>query len=92
MIPKNVFELCQNGQSVSSELAADPTLSPQEAAKKLFGVTAANEITTKRLDLGEEKPSDLGEARRCGNWGSSNPSDLFLRVRQARWNCRENAC
>jgi hypothetical protein len=81
MIPKNVYELCQGGQSISSELAKNPTLSPHEAAKKLFGVDADDEIVTKKLELGEEKPSDLEEARKCGNWGTSNPSDLFLRVR-----------
>ena len=82
MIPKNVYDLCKNGQSVTAELAQDPTLSPHEAAKKLFGVDVDDEIHTKRLDLGREEPGDLEEARKCGNWGSSNPSDLFLRVRK----------
>jgi hypothetical protein len=86
MIPKTVYELCHNGQSVSSALAKDPTLSPHDAAKKLFGVDAADEIHTKKLDLGQEEPSDLEEARKCGNWGTSNPSDLFLRVRTTRAN------
>jgi hypothetical protein len=81
MIPKKVYELCQSGQSVSAELAKDPTLSPHEAAKKIFGIGADEEINLKKLDCGEERPSDLEEARKCGNWGSSNPSDLFLRVR-----------
>ena len=81
MIPKNVYELCQNGQSISSELAKDPSLSPHDAAKRLFGVDADDEIHTKKLELGKEGPNDLEEARRCGNWGTSNPSDLFLRVR-----------
>ncbi|EXJ54224.1 hypothetical protein A1O7_09561 [Cladophialophora yegresii CBS 114405] len=80
MIPKNVYELCQDGRSVSSELAKNPNLSPREAAKKLYGVGADDEIVTKKLKLGEEKPGDLQEARECGNWGSSNPSDLFLRI------------
>lgn len=80
MIPKKVYDLCQGGQSISSELAKNPTLSPQEAAKKLFGIGAADEIVNKTLDLGDEKPSDLEEARNCGNWGISTPSDLFLRV------------
>ncbi|KAJ9605552.1 hypothetical protein H2200_010209 [Cladophialophora chaetospira] len=80
MIPKNVFDLCQNGQSVTAELAQNPTSTPHDVAKKLFGVEAADEIHQKKLDLGEGRPSDLEEARKCGNWGTSNPSDLFLKI------------
>lgn len=83
MIPPKVVELCQNGQSVSSELAKNPSLSPHEAAKNLFGVDADDEISLKAADLVREEPADLEEARKCGNWGTSNPSDLFLRVRPA---------
>lgn len=83
MIPPNVVELCQNGQSVSSELAKNPSLSPREAAKKLFGVDADDEISPQEADLVKGESADLEEARKCGKWGTSNPSDLFLRVRPA---------
>ena len=80
MIPKNVYDLCHNGQSVTSELAKDPSLTPHHAQKKLFGVGVDDEIHTKSIDLGTGEPGDLQQARECGNWGSSNPSDLFLKV------------
>jgi hypothetical protein len=80
MIPKSVIELCRNGQSITAELAKDPSRTPHEAAKKLFGVSVEDEVHTKTLDLGPGEASDLEEARQCGNWGTSQPSDLFLRV------------
>ncbi|KAK5462349.1 hypothetical protein LTR20_006299 [Exophiala xenobiotica] len=80
MIPKKVYELCQSGASVSSELAKDPTLSPHEAAKKLFHVDSGDEKVSKKVTLGEERDEDLEQARACGNWGTAQPSKLFLRI------------
>jgi hypothetical protein len=81
MIPKKVYELCQSGASVSSELAKDPTLSPHEAAKKLFHFDSGDLEVSKKVTLGEERDEYLEQARACGNWGTAQPSKLFLRVR-----------
>lgn len=81
MIPQNVYDLCQNGGSVTAELAKDPTLSPHQACKKLFGIDSNDHVVNKELDLSSETPGDLDQARSCGKWGSSTPSNLFLRVR-----------
>ncbi|KAH0829571.1 phospholipase D active site protein motif protein [Fonsecaea pedrosoi] len=80
MIPKGIYDLCQNRESITSQLAQDPSISPHAAAKRLFGVDIDDEVVTRKLDLGKEEPSDLEEARKCGQWGTSNPSDLFLRI------------
>ncbi|KAK4947649.1 hypothetical protein LTR10_013595 [Elasticomyces elasticus] len=80
MIPKNVLELCQSGVSVSAELAKDPNLSPHEAAKKLFHYDIEDEKVSKKVTLGEETDADLDQALACGNWGTSKPTRLFLRI------------
>lgn len=80
MIPKQVYDLCQSGRSVASELASNPKLAPHEACKKLYGLDIEDQVVTKKLDLSKEEAGDLEQARNCGNWGNSNPSDLFLRV------------
>ena len=81
MIPKNVYDLCKGDLSVTSELAQNPALAPHEACKKLFGIDTDDEVVTKKLHLSAEGVSDLDQARACGRWGNSNPSDLFLKVR-----------
>lgn len=66
---------------MTAELAKDPTLSPHEAAKKLFHFDIEDQKVSKKVTLGEERDEDLEQARACGNWGTSQPSKLFLRVR-----------
>jgi hypothetical protein len=80
MIPKKVYDLCRSGASVSAGLAKDPTLSPHEAAKNLFHFDIEDEKVSKKVTLGDETDEDLEQALACGNWGTSNPTRLFLRV------------
>jgi hypothetical protein len=81
MIHQDVITLCQNGHSVSAELAKDPNLAPSEAAKKLFGHTHVDEVNLKQANY-DKTDKDIEIARSCGQWGNSSPSDLFLRVRE----------
>jgi hypothetical protein len=80
MIPRNVYVLCQGGLSVSAELAKNPIEAPNEAAKRLFGRHADNVKPTKDHGPPSGLESDLDQARRCGNWGRSQPSELFLKA------------
>lgn len=80
MIPQHVYDLCQSRKSVTTELANNPSLTPKDAAKALFGIDIEDDVCNKTLasqNLGER---DLDQARQCGNWGDSKPSDLFLKV------------
>lgn len=84
MISDKVYKLCTSKESISTLLAADPTLPPGEAWKKLYGGHAAGPkesktTSTERRD--EATPADLQRAFECGNWGPTKPSELFLRVR-----------
>ncbi|EXJ81840.1 hypothetical protein A1O1_07905 [Capronia coronata CBS 617.96] len=80
MIPEKVYDLCQNGLSVTGELAKNTDLTPHEACKRLFRVDIEDEVVTKKVHVSHEEPSDLEQAQRCGRWGESTPSELFLRI------------
>ncbi|KAH8809008.1 hypothetical protein F5884DRAFT_674832 [Xylogone sp. PMI_703] len=83
MISDKVYKLCTNRESVSSLLAKDPSLTPGEAWKKLYGSQAVGENGKKssgRSHRDHITEEDLQRARECGNWGPTQPSDLFLRI------------
>lgn len=91
MISDKVYKLCTSKESVSALLAADPSLAPGDAWKKLYGHHAAGEKESKatakeRRD--QATPEDLQRALECGNWGPTKPSELFLRVRTPCHNCQ----
>ncbi|KAL5330027.1 hypothetical protein ACEPPN_003551 [Leptodophora sp. 'Broadleaf-Isolate-01'] len=83
MISEKVYKLCTSKESVSALLAKDPSLTPGEAWKKLFGGDEAGEkesISTAKANRDNHTPEDLKRARECGNWGPTEPSELFLRL------------
>jgi hypothetical protein len=84
MISDKVYKLCHATETVSSEMAKDPTLAPGDVYKKLYGHTDSIKITGKARDYKEGiSETDLKRAEECGNWGSTQPSELFLQVRTA---------
>jgi hypothetical protein len=83
MISDRVYKLCTSPESVSSLLAQDPSLSPGEAWKKLYGGHVSREKESKstaKTHRDTATPEDLKRAAECGKWGSTQPSELFLRV------------
>ena len=93
MISEKVYKLCTSKESVSALLAADPSLAPGDAWKKLYGHHAAGEKESKktaRERRDQATPDDLQRAFECGNWGPTKPSELFLRVRTSYHNCHFN--
>lgn len=86
MISDKVYKLCTSGESVSSLLAKDPSLTPGEAWKKLFGShggAATGSKSTGRSHRDQITPDDIERARKCGNWGPTEPSETFLRVSES---------
>jgi hypothetical protein len=85
MISEKVYKLCTSKDSVSALLANNPGLSPEEAWKQIFGRDEAGEnesISTAKANRDNLTPDDLRRAHECGNWGPTEPSELFLRVRK----------
>lgn len=87
MISDKVYKLCTSKESVSALLAKDPTLAPGVAWKQLYGDHAAGEkerTSTAKAHRDNHTPEDLKRALECGNWGPTEPSELFLRVGETR--------
>lgn len=81
-ISDNIFALCTSSESVSSLLAQDPTLAPGEAWKKLYGhhVSKPSSKDVNAAGKGSVSKEELERAAKCGKWGPTQPSELFLRV------------
>lgn len=78
-ISDKLLRLCTDSSSVSSLYAQSRDQTPAHYAKKLYGsqtfsVTDTAPPHERKAVLHE----DLQRARQCGNWGSTEPSDLFL--------------
>lgn len=83
MVSQKVYDLCQSNVTVSSELAQDPNLAPGKVIKKLYGEDIGGHDEHKHFKPPHATPEDLEKAYQCGKWGSTRPSDLFLRVSRA---------
>jgi hypothetical protein len=82
-ISDRLYELCTSDESVSAVLARDPTVTPDEAWKRLYGKLEGKRAAKKLLDGVTHGSSDeevLAQTARCGKWGPTQPSELFLRV------------
>lgn len=86
-VSDELLKMLTSPDSVSTLLAQDPSLSPGEAWKKLYGHHIGK--------LGEHRPINdsgkrlaseeaLRKAAEAGHWGPTQPSELFLRVRISR--------
>jgi hypothetical protein len=83
MISDKVFNLCTGTETVSSLLAADPSLPPSDAWKKLYGHHDVKGKVEELLQIDHSKPhteEELKRAAECGHWGPTQPGELFLKV------------
>jgi hypothetical protein len=81
-----VYNLCTSGESVSKLLAEDPALAPGDAWNKLYGHlpnTRGHGKLKNRIDSKATTPEDLKRVAECGNWGPTQPNDLFLKARSS---------
>lgn len=88
MVSRKLYNMSHGQQTVTSELALDPSQCPQKVFHKLF---EGHHLPHSHHN-GEESDSDsdkaskweqldeLEKARACGNFGSTETSELFLKV------------
>jgi hypothetical protein len=90
VVSDRIVELCTSSQSVSSLLAEDPTLSPKEAWERLYGEWKRPKSSKGDLKIDDSTTTftqstlsqeDLERVAKCGKWGPTQPSELFLKVR-----------
>jgi hypothetical protein len=89
MVTDRVYNWCKQSDTVTSELAKDPSQCPWKIFKDLYETHDHTLHPQKSVDS-VSTPSDvvsptqekdqLQKAFSCGNWGSSVPSELFLKV------------
>lgn len=88
MITWDVYKKCRQSRTVTSELAKDPSQCPLKLFKSLYDShhdvchpdkNDSRESVAEEISRFEQK-DELQKARECGNWGSTEPSKLFLQV------------
>lgn len=79
MITAQVYRLCHADMTVSSELARDPTQAPSKVFHDLYERHGSENPGSEMKDATDEADA-LRRAAECGNWGASQPSELFLKV------------
>lgn len=82
-ISDKFYDLFTSPESVSSILAADPTMSPGDAWHKLYDHYIGGKSGSHSVEhAGKHLPSEneLKRAAECGHWGPTQPSQLFLTV------------
>jgi hypothetical protein len=88
-ISDRIIQLCESTDSVSSLIAHDPDLAPGDAWERLYGGRALKAAgkEARKNDSGDESAGsepltqdELERAARCGKWGPTKPSELFLKV------------
>ncbi|KAM0438589.1 hypothetical protein ACHAPT_001341 [Fusarium lateritium] len=81
MISKRVLHLCQAHETVSSVLAKDPSQAPGDVIKRLYGQEdARRHADASDTDDPEASANPLELALKCGRWGPTEPSTLFLQA------------
>jgi phosphatidylserine/phosphatidylglycerophosphate/cardiolipin synthase-like enzyme len=80
MVSENVLQLCQATETVSSALASDPTAAPGDVVKKLYGHHKKTFNHEPQKDRGATSAQLQKQAFKCGRWGPTQPSPLFLQA------------
>ncbi|KAF2162387.1 hypothetical protein M409DRAFT_69265 [Zasmidium cellare ATCC 36951] len=74
-----IEQLCTSTETISSVYAKLPNKAPGDIAQDLYGSHHLATITTHApSSRGTTKPSALDWAQQCGQFGTTNPSPLFL--------------
>lgn len=86
MVTTKVYGLWKQSQTVTSELAQDPSQTPASVFKRLYEHHEIPHPHLKEHGLSAEeieefeKKDKIQKALACGHWGSTEPSELFLQV------------
>ncbi|KAJ5643294.1 uncharacterized protein N7484_005801, partial [Penicillium longicatenatum] len=89
MVTTKVYGLWKKAQTVTSELAQDPSQTAESIFKRLYEHhdiahshlkgNGAHGLSKEEIDEFEKKTAEQ-KALACGHWGSAEPSELFLRI------------
>ncbi|KAF5013197.1 hypothetical protein FDECE_776 [Fusarium decemcellulare] len=80
MVSKHVYGLCRATETVSSVLAKDPTQPPGDVVKRLYGHHGTELHHESDQDDVAFSADSLESSVKCGRWGPTKPSPLFLQT------------
>ena len=80
MVDQKVYDLCHAQETVSSELAKNPSEAPGDIAKRLYGNQSEKILHSDHFKDYSIRHEALKRAEDCGKWGGTRPSKLFLQV------------
>ena len=81
MLPEKVYKLCTSSTSISSEIAAKSDKSVGDIGDALYGSHDLKIVEVPApKKRGPATQEELQQARECGKFEGTNPSDLFLRA------------
>ena len=81
MAQQQIYKLCQEAPTVSSEFAKNPKDAPTDIIKRLYGDCKPNTSFDSSVhDRPAATADDLELTRQCGRWGPQQPSQFFLQV------------
>jgi phosphatidylserine/phosphatidylglycerophosphate/cardiolipin synthase-like enzyme len=89
MVSDHVVTLCQATETVSSELAKQPTDAPGEIVKRLYGHHKQDLHSPLDEHGSSLSTEELQLVRQCGRWGPAEPSPLFLQAYNDALKCLE---
>lgn len=80
MLSDTVYELCHDDNTVSSELLKDPSQSGPKVFEHLYHDRKSKAHSRDSKESVDDTNNELKKVLECGNWGNSEPSELFLKV------------
>lgn len=92
MVTDRIYNWCKQSETVTSEIAKDPSQCPGKIFKDLYEThnqtlhhrMSVDGVESSQYEVSSAQQKDeLQKALSCGNWGASAPSELFLKVRKA---------
>ncbi|TWU70905.1 hypothetical protein ED733_002223 [Metarhizium rileyi] len=87
MVTEQVVKLVHETNTVSSVWANDPGRPPSDIIKQLYGGYARDRKCDGSKHRQPASPAAQEAARKCGNWGPTKPSPLFLQAFADALNC-----
>lgn len=87
MVSDHVVKLCCDSTTVSSELAKDPRVAPSTIIDRIYGRFPRNRTSSPSAQRQQASTEQQEAALKCGKWGPTAPSPLFLQAFADALNC-----
>ncbi|KAJ6786956.1 hypothetical protein PWT90_04593 [Aphanocladium album] len=80
MVSEHVISLCCESTTVSSAWQKDPKSSPRTIIDRIYGQYSRDRTCDPKKRRGTTSTKEQNDALKCGKWGPTEPSPLFLQA------------